>query len=215
MRHTFLKCRQLHAKPRIVKVAIVLFLPNRSCFALIFHNIPSGARIWMTANYLNSEVSFLWNICNHQNIKFQPKRRYATPNALQIWFLKIQQLQIILLCVLSLVPWPGPSIFKISCPRDDARTVRKVVQSKWVPVLEKYGVSVPLECPFHPTRDIYGPQEKVKHQHRSSQWTCGLCGKSFFEERYLDMHFDNRHNSYTNMVGICVLSTIPFCFFAE
>lgn len=54
---TFLKCRQLHTKPRIIKVVIVLFLPNGAVL-LLFFTIPSGARIWMTANYLNNEVSF-------------------------------------------------------------------------------------------------------------------------------------------------------------
>jgi hypothetical protein len=102
--------------------------------------------------------------------------------------------------MLSLIPWPGPTVFKISCPRDNARIVRKIIQSKWIPILEKYKVTLPIECPFHPTRDIFGPQQAAKQQHRPSQWTCGLCGKSFFEEKYLDMHFDNRHKGYINMV---------------
>lgn len=118
--------------------------------------------------------------------------------------------------MLSFIPWPGPTVFKISCPRDNTRIVRKVVQSKWIPVLNKYKVSVtiftsklnnrlqvklPIECPFHPDRDIFGPQEAMKKQHRPSQWGCGICGKSFFEERYLDMHFDNRHKGHINMVS--------------
>lgn len=102
--------------------------------------------------------------------------------------------------MLSLIPWPGPTIFKISCPKDNARLVRKIIQTKWVPILEKFKVSIPLECPFHPQRDIFGPQQLAKHQHRPSQWTCGLCGKSFFEEKFLDMHFDNRHKNHVNMV---------------
>lgn len=102
--------------------------------------------------------------------------------------------------MLSMIPWPGPIVFKISCPRDNARIVRKIIQSKWIPILEKYKVSIPLECPFHPKRDIFGPQQLAKHQHRPSQWTCGFCGKSFFEEKFLDMHFDNRHKSNINMV---------------
>lgn len=104
------------------------------------------------------------------------------------------------LFLLSLIPWPGPSVFKISCPRDNARIVRKIIQNKWIPVLEKYKVKIPLECPFHTKRDIFGPQQAAKFQHRPSQWTCGFCGKSFFEEKYLDMHFDNRHKGVINMV---------------
>ncbi|KAF5299938.1 hypothetical protein FQA39_LY11311 [Lamprigera yunnana] len=116
------------------------------------------------------------------------------------------RLEILVLYMLSLIPWPGPTIFKISCPKDNARIVRKIIQNKWVPVLEKYKVSIPLECPFHPLRDIFGPQEAAKQQHRPSQWTCGLCGKSFFEEKYLDLHFDNRHKGYINMAedAVCL-----------
>ncbi|KAF2898670.1 hypothetical protein ILUMI_07504 [Ignelater luminosus] len=115
-------------------------------------------------------------------------------------------IEILVLYVLSLIPWPGPTIFKISCPKDNARIVRKIIQNKWIPVLEKYKVSIPLECPFHPLRDIFGPQEAAKQQHRPSQWTCGLCGKSFFEERYLDLHFDNRHKGHINMAedAVCL-----------
>ncbi|GLG98686.1 uncharacterized protein GBIM_05294, partial [Gryllus bimaculatus] len=107
--------------------------------------------------------------------------------------------EVVALVVLSLIPWPGPTVFKISCPRDHASVVRRLVQKKWLPVLEKFQVKLPIECPFHPARDIYWPQQSAKQQHRSSQWTCGLCGKSFYEERFLDLHFDNRHKSQINM----------------
>ncbi|KAJ8960828.1 hypothetical protein NQ318_020124 [Aromia moschata] len=82
----------------------------------------------------------------------------------------------------------------------------QVVQNKWIPVLEKFKVTLPLECPFHPQRDIFGPQQAAKKQHRPSQWTCGICGKSFFEEKFLDMHFDNRHKEYINMAedAVCL-----------
>ncbi|CAH0556995.1 unnamed protein product [Brassicogethes aeneus] len=115
-------------------------------------------------------------------------------------------IQVVALFMLSLIPWPGPTVFKISCPRDNARIVRRIVQNKWIPILEKYKVKLPLECPFHPQRDIFGPQQAAKQQHRPSQWTCGICGKSFFEEKYLDLHFDNRHKGYINMAedAVCL-----------
>ncbi|XP_065164647.1 uncharacterized protein [Atheta coriaria] len=114
--------------------------------------------------------------------------------------------QVIGLFLLSLIPWPGPTVFKISCPRDNARIVRKIIQTKWLPVLQKYKVNLPLECPFHHQREIFGPQQTAKHKHRPSQWTCGLCGKSFFEEKYLDLHFDNRHKDNINMAedAVCL-----------
>lgn len=72
-------------------------------------------------------------------------------------------------------------------------------------MLEKYQVKLPLECPFHPMRDIFYPQEAAKRQFRPSQWTCGFCGKSFYLEKYLDLHFDNRHRNKINMVITCAV----------
>lgn len=63
-----------------------------------------------------------------------------------------------------------------------------------------------MECPFHPLRDIFGPQQAAKKQNRPSQWTCGFCGKSFYDEKHLDMHFDARHSSIINSAedAICL-----------
>ncbi|XP_037037652.1 uncharacterized protein LOC119075330 isoform X2 [Bradysia coprophila] len=114
--------------------------------------------------------------------------------------------EVIVFCFLSLIPWPGPSVFKISCSRESARVVRKIVQSKWLPILDKYQVKLPVECPFHPIRDIFGPQQVAKKQNRPSQWTCGFCGKSFYEEKHLDRHFERRHTSSINMAedAVCL-----------
>ncbi|KAG9428981.1 hypothetical protein HZU67_09355 [Apis mellifera carnica] len=107
-------------------------------------------------------------------------------------------IEVLIVLLLSVIPWPGPSVFKISCPRDRASVVRRIVQKRWMPILKKHQVELPLECPFHESRDIFRPQQKAKHQHRPSQWTCGLCGKSFYAEKHLDAHFDNRHKSNVN-----------------
>ncbi|KAK0163098.1 hypothetical protein PV327_006807 [Microctonus hyperodae] len=106
--------------------------------------------------------------------------------------------EIVVVLLLSVIPWPGPSVFKISCPRDRASMVRRIVQKRWIPILKKYQVELPLECPFHDSRDIFYPQQTAKFQHRTSQWTCGLCGKSFYAEKHLDAHFDSRHKSNIN-----------------
>ncbi|KAI8437789.1 hypothetical protein MSG28_012020 [Choristoneura fumiferana] len=95
-------------------------------------------------------------------------------------------LEVLTLLFLTLIPWPGPSVFKITCSRDNSKIVRKV--------------KLPLECPFHPQRDIFAPQHSAKLQHRPSQWTCAFCGKSFYEERHLDTHFDQRHKNQINKV---------------
>nr|XP_032510732.1 uncharacterized protein LOC116765375 [Danaus plexippus plexippus] len=107
-------------------------------------------------------------------------------------------LEVLVLLFLNLIPWPGPSVFKITCSRDNSKIVRKVIENKWLPVLERFQVKLPLECPFHPARDIFAPQHAAKQQHRSSQWTCAFCGKSFYEERHLDTHFDQRHRHQIN-----------------
>ncbi|KAJ8729270.1 hypothetical protein PYW08_000851 [Mythimna loreyi] len=107
-------------------------------------------------------------------------------------------LEVLALLFLTLIPWPGPSVFKITCSRDNSKIVRKVIENKWLPVLERFQVKLPLECPFHPARDIFAPQHAAKLQHRPSQWTCAFCGKSFYEERHLDTHFDHRHKNQIN-----------------
>jgi hypothetical protein len=55
-----------------------------------------------------------------------------------------------------------------------------------------------VECPFHPDRDLFSPQENAKIKHRPTQFTCKFCGKSFYEEKFLDTHFDNRHRGRVN-----------------
>lgn len=88
--------------------------------------------------------------------------------------------------------------------------MRKIVQSKFLPVLEKHNVKLGLECPFHPDREIYAPQQTAKQQDRPSQWTCALCGKSFYEEKFLDQHFEHRHKERINTAedAVCLSS---FC----
>lgn len=69
-----------------------------------------------------------------------------------------------------------------------------------MPILEKRSVKLGLECPFHPSRDLFGAQQAAKQQHRASQWACAFCGKSFYTERHLDQHFDSRHRDSIHMV---------------
>jgi hypothetical protein len=59
-----------------------------------------------------------------------------------------------------------------------------------MPIYQKFNVEIPVECPFHPDRDLFSPQEKAKAKHRATQFSCKFCGKSFYEEKYLDAHFD-------------------------
>ncbi|KAK3883048.1 hypothetical protein Pcinc_012609 [Petrolisthes cinctipes] len=108
-----------------------------------------------------------------------------------------RRLEVLVVLLLTLVPRPGPLLPRPPCTRDKASLVRKLVNKRWVPVLERYGVSLPLECPLHTDRDVFAQQEEAKI-HAPPQWTCGLCGKSFYHEAHLDRHLDNRHEDYLN-----------------
>lgn len=61
-------------------------------------------------------------------------------------------------------------------------------------------MKLPLECPLHPLRDVFAPRQDEKQRDRPTQWTCRLCGKSFYQEKYLDLHFDTRHKHIINEV---------------
>ena len=40
---------------------------------------------------------------------------------------------------------------------------------------------------------MYALHEQNKYSENAGKWTCGFCGKSFYEEKFLDKHFDTRH----------------------
>ncbi|XP_076060795.1 uncharacterized protein LOC143036844 isoform X2 [Oratosquilla oratoria] len=107
--------------------------------------------------------------------------------------------------LLVLVPWPGPLEPRPPCPREKATLVRKLVNKRWIPILEKYSVAMPLECPLHQVRDVFA-EHYTRKLHHPPQWTCGFCGKSFYHESQLDRHFDNRHSEHINEAedSVCV-----------
>ncbi|KAH8249591.1 hypothetical protein KR032_010763, partial [Drosophila birchii] len=106
--------------------------------------------------------------------------------------------QIALVYFLLLIPWPPTNVLRMLCSRDNSRLVRKIVRSKWTPILDKHQVKLPLECPLHPFRDVFAPRQDAKQRDRPTQWTCRKCGKSFYQEKHLDLHFETRHKSIIN-----------------
>jgi len=64
----------------------------------------------------------------------------------------------------------------------------------------------PLGCPFDPELDLYGQHEKQKSRKRGSGslWTCGICGKVFRSEHYLDLHLERKHMNQTPRDGTCL-----------
>ncbi|XP_017046162.1 uncharacterized protein LOC108091461 isoform X4 [Drosophila ficusphila] len=111
---------------------------------------------------------------------------------------KYHNFEIALVYFLLLIPWPPTNVIRILCSRDNSRLVRKIVRSKWTPILDKHQVKLPLECPLHPFRDVFAPRQDAKQRDRPTQWTCRKCGKSFYQEKHLDLHFDTRHKSIIN-----------------
>ncbi|XP_037796454.1 uncharacterized protein LOC119591782 [Penaeus monodon] len=122
-----------------------------------------------------------------------------------------RKVEVLVVLLLTLVPRPGPLkptfihvyvCIKGSCDGScNSLTVFYVVEDsdsfRWMPVLEKYGVTLPLECPLHNARDVFARQEEAK-VHVPPQWTCGFCGKAFYHEAHLDRHLDNRHEEHLN-----------------
>ncbi|XP_055381695.1 uncharacterized protein LOC129612201 [Condylostylus longicornis] len=99
-------------------------------------------------------------------------------------------IELIIFSLLTILSWPRIEIKHTLCSRDNSRLVRKIIHSKWQPILDQYKVKLPIDCPFHKIRDIFWPIQKAKKKNRPTQWTCSLCGKSFFSEKYIDDHLE-------------------------
>ena len=61
----------------------------------------------------------------------------------------------------------------------------------------------------------------AKLHYRVNLWTCGLCGKSFYREPYLDLHMAKSHYDQTSNVSVFsfyffyILNTIKFPYTYE
>ncbi len=81
-----------------------------------------------------------------------------------------------------------------ACPRTQSKLVREYFVRVLLPIYQRYSTPVPEKCPFSPLYDIYHYHENNKTKVDSTRWQCEMCGKVFTEEKYLDRHFDSRHN---------------------
>ena len=70
-----------------------------------------------------------------------------------------------------------------------------------MPYVEKERYQIPRTCRLHPENDLYRDQEQHKIRIDVYEWQCGYCKKRFYEEKFLDKHFDNRHHNLLNVVG--------------
>ena len=92
---------------------------------------------------------------------------------------------------------PLQSLSRLSpgnCSREGSSIVRHFIQTVWRPIFKKFDVKMPDQCPLHFSRDLFSAQELAKLHYRVNLWTCGLCGKSFYREHFLDMHMASKHS---------------------
>lgn len=93
------------------------------------------------------------------------------------------------------------------CSRVVSRHVRKSMEKEIFRVAQKQGADRwPRGCPLDPARDLWARHEKQKTRKRGSGtlWTCGLCGKVFKSEHYLDLHMERKHMNETPRGGVCL-----------
>ena len=69
------------------------------------------------------------------------------------------------------------------------------------PFVEKERYQISKSCRLHADNDLYRDQEQHKIHIDVNEWKCGYCRKSFYEEKYLDKHFDRRHRNLLNVVS--------------
>ena len=70
-----------------------------------------------------------------------------------------------------------------------------------MPFVDKEQYQLSRRCRLHPDNDLYRDQEQHKIRVDINEWKCEYCKKSFYEETYLDKHFDNRHYNLLNAVS--------------
>ena len=88
-------------------------------------------------------------------------------------------------------PRPEPDA-SLLCNRGAAREARGLARAA-LDFARCGGVEAAPSCALHPDHDKLLPHEEQKKMLNRHQWRCGICGKTFRSERYLDAHLDRRH----------------------
>eukprot|EP00401_Gymnodinium_catenatum_P018234 CAMPEP_0117523282 /NCGR_PEP_ID=MMETSP0784-20121206/34647_1 /TAXON_ID=39447 /ORGANISM="" /LENGTH=283 /DNA_ID=CAMNT_0005319389 /DNA_START=14 /DNA_END=865 /DNA_ORIENTATION=- len=94
-----------------------------------------------------------------------------------------------------------------ACSRQVSRDVRKNLDKEVLkPATQAKADPWSLDCPFNPALDLWGRHEQNKQRKRgqTQQWTCGICGKVFRSEHYMDLHFERKHMNETPKNGVCL-----------
>ncbi|KAG8200639.1 hypothetical protein JTE90_022261 [Oedothorax gibbosus] len=108
---------------------------------------------------------------------------------------KYYLVEVVLLLLLSHGGWNGPSVTLLSCTSESSKLVRDVVEKRFLSVVERYRVSLPLECPLHPKRDMFWwLRPNIKAERREGEkWHCPVCGQRFGGESTFVTHWDVTH----------------------
>ncbi|XP_065828438.1 uncharacterized protein [Oscarella lobularis] len=83
-----------------------------------------------------------------------------------------------------------------SCHRDRSRLVRRILDERFFPHFKRWQGRLASSCPFRRSRDLYYEQER--HKTSNQYWNCEYCGKSFYTEHFLDVHFEKKHADRIN-----------------
>ncbi|CAM8936843.1 hypothetical protein QQ045_012950 [Rhodiola kirilowii] len=87
---------------------------------------------------------------------------------------------------------------EVHCSRERSRAAWKIIEDYLMPFVEREKFQLSTKCRLHPDNDLYRDQEQHKIHFDINEWRCGYCKKSFYAEKYLDQHFDNRHYNLLN-----------------
>jgi len=78
-----------------------------------------------------------------------------------------------------------------------------------MPFVEKEKYELPSKCRLRPDNDMFREQEQHKIHFDINEWRCGFCKKAFRAEKFLDQHFENRHNNLLD--NVCLLNSNYVC----
>lgn len=85
-----------------------------------------------------------------------------------------------------------PSLLE-TCDRTRSKEARQALKRILWDSAEWRNLALPKDCPLTPSADVLLWQERTKKPISSSHWRCGLCGKNFRSEFYLDKHLARKH----------------------
>lgn len=84
-----------------------------------------------------------------------------------------------------------------TCSRGLSRVAFELIEEHIIPALQYHGIkTLPPECPYNDA--CFQIHEDAKRQIRRDKWECGLCGKLFKSEHYIDQHFHHKHSDETS-----------------